>query len=115
MCDSEELTECCSCLVTPDGLLSKSVNNNLTANPITGIKLSRGVIKVIASATESDVTTNFAVNTPTLGLHGWMTHIQGTKVTRYRDRIGRRPPERAGRNPAALACPRQIGIVATSG
>src|ERR1017187_8145440 len=46
--DSEELTECCSCLVTPDGLLSESVNKNLTANPITGIKPTRGVIKVIS-------------------------------------------------------------------
>ena len=32
--DSEELTECCYCEITPDGLLSESVNNNLTANPI---------------------------------------------------------------------------------
>jgi hypothetical protein len=47
--DSEELTECCSCLITPDGLLSESVNNNLTANPITGIKPTRGVIKIISS------------------------------------------------------------------
>src|ERR1035438_10740006 len=30
--DSEELTECCSCPITPDGLLSESVNRNLTAN-----------------------------------------------------------------------------------
>src|ERR1039457_2310117 len=31
------LTECCDCEVTPDGLLSESVNNNLTANPLTDI------------------------------------------------------------------------------
>src|ERR1039458_4770836 len=35
--DSEELTECCSCVITPDGLLSESVNNDLTHNPVTGI------------------------------------------------------------------------------
>ena len=69
--DSEELTECCSCLVTPDGLLSESVNNNLTANPITGIKPTRGVIKVITSE----------VCGPTLGvvasgLHAFATHVQ---------------------------------------
>src|ERR1017187_2308541 len=45
--DSEELTECCSCVITPDGLLSESVNKNLTANPLTGIKPTRGVIKVL--------------------------------------------------------------------
>jgi hypothetical protein len=79
--DSEELTQCCSCKITADGLLSESVKLNLTANPIRGIINSRGVIKVISSSTESDVTTGFAPNTPAPGLRVWMTHIQGTKVT----------------------------------
>lgn len=74
--DSEELTECCSCRVTPDGLLSESVRNQLTANPITSIKPTRGVIKVISSSRESDVNTGFQSNTPTPGLRGWATHIQ---------------------------------------
>ena len=74
--DSEELTECCSCLITPDGLLSESVNNNLTAQPITGIKPTRGVIKIISSATESDINTLFAPNTPTAGIRAWATHVQ---------------------------------------
>src|SRR5450755_1794870 len=47
--DSEELTQCCNCLVTPDGLLSESVKLNLTANPIRNIVNTRGVIKVISS------------------------------------------------------------------
>ena len=79
--DSEELTQCCSCKVTPDGLLSESVKLNLTANPLRGIVNNRGVIKVIASSTEDDVNTGFAPNTLAPGLHVWMTHIQGTKVT----------------------------------
>ena len=70
--DSEELTECCSCLVTPDGLLAESVNNNLTANPLTGIKPSRGVIKIISSSTQS-ATSPIA---PTPGLRAWATHVQ---------------------------------------
>jgi hypothetical protein len=74
--DSEELTECCSCRVTPDGLLSESVRNQLTANPLTSIKPTRGVIKVISSATEDDVNTNFTPNVPVPGLRGWATHIQ---------------------------------------
>jgi len=68
--DSEELTECCSCIVTPDGLLSESVNKNLTANPITGIKPTRGVIKVISDAE------NPPPGSPTAGLHAWATHVQ---------------------------------------
>jgi hypothetical protein len=79
--DSEELTECCSCDITPDGLLSESVKYNLTASPITRLIPTRGVIKVISSATESDVNTGFAPNTPTAGLRVWGTHVQAASVT----------------------------------
>jgi hypothetical protein len=74
--DSEELTECCSCVVTPDGLLSESVNQNLTANPITGHKLTRGVIKVIVSEVSGG-----AIGFSERGLRVSATHIQGTSVT----------------------------------
>jgi hypothetical protein len=79
--DSEELTQCCSCKITSDGLLSESVRLNLTANPIRGVVNTRGVIKVISSQTEDDVNTGFAPNTAVAGLRVWMTHIQGTNVT----------------------------------
>jgi hypothetical protein len=32
---NQELQECCSCLITPNGLLRLSVKNDLTANPLT--------------------------------------------------------------------------------
>jgi hypothetical protein len=72
--DSEELTECCACEVTPDGLLSESVNRNLTANPLTGIKPTRGVIKVITSDVPSGAITGGQLLIP--GLHLWATHVQ---------------------------------------
>lgn len=77
--DSEELTECCSCAVSPDGLLSESVRNQLTTSPLTGIKPTRGVIKVISSSTNASgpkYGSPSYVNTPTPGLRGWATHIQ---------------------------------------
>jgi|ERR1035438_3459376 hypothetical protein len=76
--DSEELTQCCSCAVTPDGLLSESVKNNLTNHSLRGVTPSRGVIKVISSSREADASTGFAANTPTPGLRGWATHIQSS-------------------------------------
>jgi hypothetical protein len=81
--DREELTQCCSCKITPDGVLSESVKLNLTANPIRGIVNTRGVIKVISSAFEFDANTvpPFNFELPEAGLHVWMTHIQGTKVS----------------------------------
>ena len=82
--DSEELSECCACAVTPDGLLSENMRLNLTANPLTGTKPSRGVIKVVAATTgftpvRGVAEPPFVVGSA--GLHAWMTHIQGTKVT----------------------------------
>jgi hypothetical protein len=81
--DSEELTECCSCNVTPDGVLSESVNLNLTANPLTGHKPTRGVIKI-----KSPLVTVFCIpifpftcfTEHPSGLRVWASHVQGTKV-----------------------------------
>jgi hypothetical protein len=67
--DSEELSECCSCVITPDGLLSESVNNELLANPLTGRFLSRGVIKVVATGPTGALAA---------GLEGTATHAQHT-------------------------------------
>jgi hypothetical protein len=72
--DSQEMQECCSCRVSPDGLLSESVRNNLTNNPLTGIRVSRGAIKIVSSAVEADGP-NFT-NSTMPGLRGWATHMQ---------------------------------------
>jgi len=69
--DSEELTECCSCPITPDGLLSEDVKTQLTANPLSGPVRSRGVIKVVA-----DGAPDLYAPSGTEGLHGFATHIQ---------------------------------------
>ena len=76
--DSQELTECCACQITPDGLLSESVKTNLTANPLTGKVPARGVIKVISSSSLDP--TNVI---PTAGLRGFATHIQAVTKTTY--------------------------------
>lgn len=47
----QELAECCSCKITPDGLLTLSVSDNLTANTLTGVPLSSGVVKIVSSST----------------------------------------------------------------
>lgn len=76
--DSQELTECCACVTTPDGVLSESVQKNLTANPITGKVPKVGVIKVISSSSSDPTNTK-----PTAGLRAWGTHIQKGTGTSY--------------------------------
>lgn len=75
--DSEELTECCYCNVSPDGLLSEDVKTQLTANPITGKVPTRGVIKVVSYWSTDDV----LLTEP--GLRAWATHIQPAGKNAY--------------------------------
>lgn len=77
--DSQELQECCACGVSPDGLLSESVNAELLSNPLTGKVNTRGVIKVIASS----ASTAPVANTPAPGLRGWATHVQHALGVNY--------------------------------
>jgi len=75
--DSQEMISCCSCIITADGMLSESVNKELTANTFTGRgELTRGVIKVI-----SDKYADLFAFGAVPGLRGWMTHIQATSTT----------------------------------
>jgi len=75
--DSQDYQACCACPVTADGILSESVNKQLTAYEFSiRSELSRGVIKVISSSS-SDPTDPV----PAPGLRGWATHIQATTTT----------------------------------
>ena len=35
--NDQQMTECCGCITTPDGLRTFSVNKDLTSNPLTGV------------------------------------------------------------------------------
>jgi hypothetical protein len=75
--DSQELRSCCACPITPDGLLSESVNKELTSDTFTiHGEFSRGAIKVISSSS-SDPTNPV----PYPGLRGWATRIEATTTT----------------------------------
>ncbi len=71
--DSQELQSCCACAITSDGMLSESVNKQLTADTFTGKKPTRGVIKIVSS-TSNDPTSPMAVP----GLRGWFTTVDAT-------------------------------------
>ena len=73
---NEELSECCSCLTTPDGLLTLSMNTDVTGNPANGTLLSTGVIAIVPAATIGGVCPIPTKMTPTPALKAWATHIQ---------------------------------------
>jgi hypothetical protein len=69
----QELSECCECLLTPDGLRTLSVNGDLTANPLTGVVVSTGLFKFVSPSGS-----NASKLAPVAALRGWATHIQNS-------------------------------------
>jgi hypothetical protein len=72
----EELAECCGCTLTPNDLRTLSINNNLTANPLTGTVLSgSGTISIVAATDTTGTCNPAAAYTPTPTTLDWGTHI----------------------------------------
>lgn len=86
--DDQQLTECCGCLVTPNGLRTLSVSKDLTNNPLTGIstKPVDGVIKILSALPNDtpngvcDPTMNFQ---PVPTVRAWASHIENKVGTAY--------------------------------
>lgn len=79
----QQLTECCGCVETHNGLRTLSVNNNLTSNPLTGVRSTNGLVKIVAAAVNNfpcDPTSNV---TPKANLRAWVTHIQNKVGAAY--------------------------------
>jgi hypothetical protein len=81
--DDQQLQECCSCPVSPDGLLTVSVTNDLISNPlISNTSLSNGSIKVIGSSQDNSACINgFTAGTLrpgdlSSGLRAWINHTE---------------------------------------
>jgi hypothetical protein len=46
---NQEMAECCSCKITPNGLLTLDVLRNLTTNPVTSVVPPSGDIKIVST------------------------------------------------------------------
>jgi hypothetical protein len=84
---SQELEECCSCQLTPDGLRTLTiggVDGDIANNPVTGFDppLLNGVIKIVSSSgTCSGSGLPLPVSPkPTPGLRAWGGHLNGPGV-----------------------------------
>jgi hypothetical protein len=74
---NQEMSECCACLITPNGLQTLSINSNLTANPLTGVKLTTGTVEIVSGYTSNNVCSPLnGLVTP--ALRSWGTHIQNS-------------------------------------
>jgi hypothetical protein len=79
---NQEMSECCGCLNTPDGLATLSVNTDLTGNPLTGVTLATGAIKILSVSPIANAcplpgqSTGSDVIEP--AVRAWATHIQNS-------------------------------------
>jgi len=72
--DNQEMSECCSCPITANGLLTLSVNWDLTSNPLTGWPPPyNGVIKIVS---DNQANCDPTSPVPTPDLRAWATHLQ---------------------------------------
>jgi hypothetical protein len=79
----QQLTECCGCVESHNGLRTLSVRSNLTSNPLTGVVSKAGVIKIVSAAVNDspcDPTSNVS---PKANIRAWVTHIQNAIGTAY--------------------------------
>ena len=84
--NDQALSECCGCLVTPDGLRTLSVTHDITSNPLTGTVSNNGVIVVLSTLPNGEPCdptgalgpTNLSTADFTLvpTVRAWATHIQ---------------------------------------
>jgi hypothetical protein len=73
---NQEMVECCSCRITPNGLRTISVANDLTNNPLTSVVPVNGAIKII---TTQDGVCSAVIGGTAIGLDslvGFGTHLQ---------------------------------------
>jgi hypothetical protein len=104
----EQLVSCCSCLVTPNGLVSLSVNNDLISNTLTGVRPSSVVIKLVSIVAGTDGTGTTCTNSAAMSTARAGARAGG-KFTAEEEPIG------ATRAPGMLAWGTTIHAGATAG
>jgi hypothetical protein len=72
----QQMSECCGCRVTPNGLLTLSLNNNLNSNPLTRRTPTSGTVKIVAGDASTNPSCDPSILTPAGTLTVWATHIQ---------------------------------------
>src|SRR5450755_54230 len=76
--NDQQLTECCGCVETHNGLRTLSVRNDLTRNPLTGVRSINGVIKILSTTPVGGVCNPAATANAVPRIRAWATHVQNS-------------------------------------
>lgn len=74
--NDQQLTECCGCIETHNGLRTLSIKKDLTANPLTGKVSNNGVVKIVSATVNTPTCDPTAAVAPIPNLREWGTHVQ---------------------------------------
>jgi hypothetical protein len=79
----QELAECCSCFLSPDGLRTINVYTSLLGNTLTGVRPPTGAIKIVsASAVGNPSCGGYpTAPKPVSGIRAWGTHTYDGVLT----------------------------------
>jgi hypothetical protein len=77
----QQMTECCGCKVSQDGLRTLSVNKDLLSNPLTGVRSLSGTITLVPAEYASNTSCNASTITPSGKTLAWSTHVQSVSAT----------------------------------
>jgi len=77
----QQMSECCGCQVSREGLRTLSLQHDLVSNPLTGITPKTGTVVLVTSASNANTSCNPAVITPAGFGDAWATHMQSTDPT----------------------------------
>jgi hypothetical protein len=72
----QQMTECCGCLISPDGLRTFSLNKDLLNNPLTDVSPLAGSVMIVPSDYSSNSSCDAASITPSGIAIGWTTQLQ---------------------------------------
>jgi hypothetical protein len=75
---TQELNECCGCMISDSGMRTLSLLNDLTSNPLTGKKPRVGEIKIVPSDASQNPQCDPASLAPAGAVAGWGTNAQGS-------------------------------------
>lgn len=77
----EELQQCCACSLVANGLRKLSVNNDLTANPLTRVTFHTGTVAIVSVPQTGQYCGLPYKGSPVQALRAWATHVQDQSFT----------------------------------
>ncbi len=79
----QQMSECCGCVTSRDGLLTLSYQNDLLSNPLTGLKSTTGSVVVVAADQASNPTCDASAITPLGSMTSWSTSLEPVGQGQY--------------------------------